>query len=71
MPIEPEALPEVWLAYKEYEYGYLADRDGSWICRVRKDGKEVYRNEGKAPLDHWDEAGATADKDAKDYIDSN
>ncbi len=65
-----ESDPDLWFFYREYEYACVGDVSGSWICRVRKDKKEVYRNAGKVPSGSMLEAVFAAKRDAMTYIDS-
>ena len=54
-----------WKKYKGCEFECVADLEGNWLCAVRKYGEEIYRNEGKAPVN---EAANEAEKDAIKYI---
>ena len=67
-PIESD--PGNWEEYKGYEYAWFAGVDGSWICRVRKDKKMVYRNEGKVSSGNMDESTFAAMRAATDWIDT-
>ncbi len=68
MTIESDS--DLWFFYREYEYASVGDVSGSWICRVRKDEKEVYKNAGKVPSGSMLEAVSAAKRDAINHIDN-
>ena len=65
-----ESDPDLWFFYREYEHACVGDVNGSWICRVRKGEKEVYRNAGKVPSGSMLEAVSAAKSDAINHIDN-